>query len=59
MEEGMQFWSVDLRRYEPATACYLSNKPFADSSRMNPVGDHGPITGRFRVATHSQCNVQK
>ena len=48
----------DHRKCGQAIFCYLSHKPFGESPTMNNVRDHYPITGRFRVAAHWQCNIE-
>jgi len=51
----MKFTQDDLKKFNNATYCHVCEKPFApDDTR---VRDHCHLTGRFRGATHSNCNL--
>ena len=56
-EERMQFWANDRRNFEAATECYLCHKPFGDRTSERKVRDHDHLTGRYRGAAHSRCNI--
>jgi len=46
--------------YDTADRCYLCDKPFgaATDKKNCKVRDHDHITGKFRGAAHSKCNLQ-
>ena len=46
--------------YAAADKCYLCDKPFgaATDKKNCKVRDHDHITGKFRGAAHSRCNLQ-
>lgn len=50
------------RQFNESTICHICKKPFDDSEqgkKNNPrVRDHCHITGKFRFAAHSSCNLQ-
>ena len=57
-EERMRFWSDDRRKFQAATECYLCHKPFGNTPGMKKVRDHDHISGKYRGAAHSHCNLQ-
>ena len=57
-DERLIFTPADNREFEKATLCYLCHKPFSDSPTMKKVRDHDHLTGKYRGAAHSHCNIQ-
>ena len=57
-EERMEFTPTDRRNFDRSSECYLCHKPFGDSVPMKKVRDHDHISGKFRGAAHSHCNIQ-
>ena len=57
-EERIIFNNIDRRNYDRATQCYLCHKEFADKAGMRKVRDHDHLTGMYRGAAHSHCNIQ-
>jgi len=60
-----RFWSSEVKEmiltekdktnFEKATECWICKKPFEDGEKK--VRDHCHYTGKFRGATHNQCNL--
>ena len=57
-EERMIFNAADRRKFDSTTACYLCTKPFGDAPMLKKVRDHDHLTGKFRGAAHSHCNIR-
>jgi hypothetical protein len=54
----------DVRKHEAAKLCYVCNGGFGETDgrsvavAWSKVRDHDHITGKYRGATHSKCNLQ-
>ena len=57
-DERMIFTPADRREFDKATMCYLCHKAFTDYPTMKKVRDHDHLTGKYRGAAHSHCNIQ-
>ena len=57
-EERMIFTAADRRKFDGEKVCYSCHKAFGDSFTMKKVRDHDHITGKYRAALHSHCNIQ-
>ncbi|VEN62739.1 unnamed protein product [Callosobruchus maculatus] len=51
----MSMSQQDVSQYDSATVCYICDKPFEPLNRK--VRDHCHITGKYRGAAHSICNL--
>ncbi|VEN55338.1 unnamed protein product [Callosobruchus maculatus] len=51
----MHMTQHDVSQFDAATECYICDKPFEPFNRK--VRDHCHITGRYRGAAHSICNL--
>ena len=49
---------VDQQKFDAADVCYMCQQPFGQSQNESKVRDHCHITGLFRGAAHSLCNLQ-
>ena len=51
-----------MNDYQTATRCYICGKPFEfwvnKMSTMHKVKDHCHLTGNYRGAAHSACNMK-
>ena len=60
------FTDEDFQNHVKATTCYLCKKPFGIHTKdinhkdfgMHKVKDHCHLTGKYRGAAHSNCNLQ-
>ena len=43
--------------YKSATRCYICQREFGESDKLAKVRDHCHLTGRYRGAAHSECNL--
>ena len=48
----------DKRKAKQQTDCYLCKKPLLQKNYRDAVKDHCHITGKYRGAAHSQCNLK-
>ena len=46
------------QNFDHATACYLCHKKFESTDDMKKVWDHCHISGLYRGAAHSKCNLK-
>jgi hypothetical protein len=54
----MRLSSDDWRTYHSTKACHICKRPFDPTSKtLRKVRDHDHITGEFRGAAHSLCNL--
>ncbi|KAK0056091.1 hypothetical protein Bpfe_014492 [Biomphalaria pfeifferi] len=53
----MIWTSEDEIQFEKATVCFLCKKAFQKTGCKKKVRDHCHITGAFRGAAHSDCNI--
>ncbi|XP_041361144.1 uncharacterized protein LOC121377277 [Gigantopelta aegis] len=51
--ESMVITGRDWQSFKTATHCHICNEPLD----LKPVRDHCHITGKFRGAAHSECNL--
>ena len=60
-EERPLIWEEDQEaqyRHAAATQCYLCGGDFGNDVNTQKVRDHDHITGLYRGAAHSKCNLQ-
>src|SRR5436190_12856803 len=46
---------IEEQRYYAATECYICSRPFTEDDYK--VRDHNHLTGKFRGAAHTKCNL--
>ena len=46
-----------VQEYEESSTCFICNKIFTNNVSNPKVRDHCHITGKFRGAAHSRCNL--
>ena len=50
---------TDNKNYEESNKCWFCEKPFYGNDKKNrKVRDHCHLTGKYRGAAHSKCNLQ-
>ena len=54
----MEFGENEKLQHNAAHECYLCKKPFGRRGKMGKVRDHDHLTGKYRGAAHSICNLQ-
>ena len=60
-EERPLIWETDQKaqdRHAAATICYLCGGEFSNDINYQKVRDHDHLTGLYRGAAHSKCNLQ-
>jgi hypothetical protein len=60
-EKRMIMTAIDHAAHAAARTCYICEKPFSNSNRRGDqkVRDHDHISGAYRGAAHSTCNLLK
>ena len=53
-EQPMVMTAEDVRQHERATECFICNQLLGAE---RPVQDHDHLTGKYRGAAHSECNL--
>jgi hypothetical protein len=65
--EPMELTSEECKHHEDATHCYVCEEPFIDTRKCDDqvnamkyikVRDHNHMTGAYRGAAHSECNLK-
>ena len=54
VEKPMVMTAEDVQRHHQATECFICDQPFGAE---RPVRDHDHLTGKYRGAAHSECNL--
>ena len=49
--------AADILNYEESNVCWIYEKHFGDDENRK-VRDHCHVTGKYRGAAHSYCNLQ-
>ncbi|MFM2392193.1 MAG: hypothetical protein RLZZ546_170 [Bacteroidota bacterium] len=67
-DEGMYLTNEEEENHQKATVCYLCNDPFSNKitytekgkerKEFSKVRDHCHLTGKYRGAAHSKCNLK-
>ena len=58
-EARMVMTPHDKVAHAAATACYICEKPFGKTKGLQKVRDHDHVSGEYRGAAHSSCNLLK
>ena len=58
-DKGIQMTPVQEYLFEQSTECYVCGKPFSDDRQgTKKVHDHDHVSGEYRGAAHSACNLK-
>ena len=57
-KEMIPLTNKEIESYENQKVCHISKEKFLYDKSKKKVRDHCHYTGKFRGATHSQCNLR-
>ena len=57
-KKNMKITKKEEQDFQKATVCHICESSFSDEEEEVKVRDHCHLTGRFRGAAHSKCNLK-
>ena len=57
-DKGMHLTPLQEFMFKEATFCYVCGEAFGDDRSLQKVRDHDHVSGEYRGAAHSKCNLK-